>query len=87
MDLLAEVGGLGGAVAGTLSSFAVYIMMLFVFDLIGIIMRKYTLDKRMHNLDIVSKKLPDFRMYALGRIKTIKQEMEYNKAISDSENE
>lgn len=41
MDLVSEVGGLGGAVAGTLGQFGVYIMMLFVVDLIMIIKRKY----------------------------------------------
>lgn len=49
-DLLSEVGGLGGATAGTLSQFGVYIMMLFVIDLIMIIKRKYKNHKRVHNL-------------------------------------
>jgi len=71
MDLLAEVGGLGGAVAGTLSSFGAYIMMLFVVDLIMIIRRKYKQEKRMHNLAIIGKKLPLFKKIVMVRLKNV----------------
>lgn len=78
MDLLEEVGGLGGAVSGTLSSFAVYIMMMFVIDLIGIIKRKYKQEKRMHNLAIIGKKLPLFEKIVRNKIKHVKTELEKN---------
>ena len=85
MDMLSEIGGLGGAVAGTLSSFAVYIMMLFVFDLIGIIKRKYKQEKRMHNLAIISKKLPEFYNIVNSKIAVIKNELKNNELADSSE--
>ena len=52
-DLISEIGGLGGAIAGFLGQFGVYIMMLFVVDLVMVIRRKYKQKKRMHNLVII----------------------------------
>jgi hypothetical protein len=75
MDLLAEVGGLGGAVAGTLNSFSVYIMMLFVVDLVMIIRRKYKQEKRMHNLEILGKKLPLFKKIVMVKLRNIRSHM------------
>lgn len=40
-DLLADIGGVGGAIAAALGSFGVYIIMLFIVDLIFIIKKKY----------------------------------------------
>lgn len=70
-DLLSEIGGLGGAVGATLSSFGVYLMMIFVGDLIMIIQRKYKQEKRMHNLDIICKKLPLFKKIIQVRLNNL----------------
>lgn len=40
-DLLADIGGVGGAIASALGLFGVYIIMLFIVDLIFIIKKKY----------------------------------------------
>ena len=39
-DLVSEIGGLGGAISGTLGKFMVYIMMLFVVDMVMVIKQK-----------------------------------------------
>tara|TARA_B110000285_G_C14760939_1_gene439521 strand:+ start:338 stop:631 length:294 start_codon:yes stop_codon:yes gene_type:complete len=67
-DLISEIGGLGGAIAGFLGQFGVYIMMLFVVDLVMVIRRKYKQKKRMHNLVIIGKNLPFFKKIVLSRL-------------------
>lgn len=69
------MGGLGGAVAGTLGQFGVYIMMLFVVDLIMIIKRKYKYSKRVHNLQIIGNKLPLFKKIVKSRLNNLRSEM------------
>ena len=39
--MLADIGGVGGAISAALGSFGVYIIMLFIVDLIFIIKKKY----------------------------------------------
>ena len=56
-DLLADIGGVGGAIAAALGSFGVYIIMLFIVDLIFIIKKKYKQEKRTHNIKIYGRKL------------------------------
>ena len=56
-DLLADIGGVGGAITAALGSFGVYIIMLFIVDLIFIIKKKYKQEKRTHNIKIYGRKL------------------------------
>lgn len=56
-DLLSDIGGVGGAVTAALGSFGVYLIMIFIVDLIYIIKQKYKQEKRTHNIKIYGRKL------------------------------
>ena len=74
-DLVSEIGGLGGAVAASLSQFGVYIMMLFVVDMVMVIRQKNKQKKRMHNILIIGNRLPFYKKVVLSRIYAIKMQM------------
>ena len=58
--------------------------MLFVVDLIMIIKRKYKNQKRVHNLQVLGKKLPLFKKIVLSKIDSMTKEKE-NHESSESD--
>lgn len=74
-DLVSEIGGLGGAISGTLGKFMVYIMMLFVVDMVMVIKQKYKQQKRLSNFTVIGYKLPFFKKIILSKINALKAEL------------
>lgn len=68
MDLVSEVGGLGGAINGSMGQLAFILMMLFVADMVMVIKKKSKQEKRLHNIALIGEKLPFYKMCVLWRI-------------------
>ena len=62
---------MGGAIGAALSSFGVYIIMLFIVDLIFIIKKKYKQEKRTHNIKIYGRKLKLYKEIIQEKSKVI----------------
>jgi hypothetical protein len=77
-DLLADIGGVGGAITAALGSFGVYMIMLFIVDLIFIIKKKYKQEKRTHNIKIYGRKLDLYK-------EIIEQKQQIIKSTHDKE--
>ena len=61
MDMVAELGGLGGVIASTLAGFAIYFIALFILDLVYVIKRKYTADKYQYTVNHYKDNLKRYR--------------------------
>lgn len=71
-DILADIGGIGGAIGAALGSFGVYMIMLFIVDLVIIIQKKYKQEKRTHNIRIYGKKLKLYIEVIQAKMEVIK---------------
>lgn len=61
MDMVAELGGIGGIISSTIAGFAVYMILLFILDLVQLIVRKYKADKYQFTVNYYKGNLKRYR--------------------------
>jgi hypothetical protein len=71
-DILADIGGIGGAIGAAIGSFGVYMIMLFIVDLVIIIQKKYKQEKRTHHIKIYGRKLKVYKQVIEAKMEVIK---------------
>ena len=71
MDMVAELGGIGGIIGGAIAGFAIYFILLFIMDLTTIIKKKYKIEKYQYTVDYYKHNLPKYRTIIEDRLKKL----------------